>query len=54
LFEKGLLLRAITQAYRAAGFGDIIAILGKDGETVQIVGSQRIPYSDEQVVRGLM
>jgi UDP-N-acetylmuramoyl-L-alanyl-D-glutamate--2,6-diaminopimelate ligase len=46
--------RAIAQAYALAGAGDIIAILGKGGETVQIVGKQRLAYSDERVVRGLM
>ncbi len=46
--------QAILRAYESCQAGDIIAILGKGGETVQIIGKQRLPYSDEQVVRELM
>lgn len=46
--------QAIARAYAESGAGDIIAILGKGGETAQIIGVQRLPYSDEQVVRALM
>lgn len=45
---------AIRYAYDHSSSGDIIAILGKGGEEVQIIGHQRIPHSDELVVRELM
>lgn len=45
---------AIKYACEHSSAGDIIAILGKGGEEVQIIGTQRLPHSDELVVRELM
>ena len=41
---------AIFAAYKGAQTGDIIAVLGKSGELVQIIGDARVPHSDQQVV----
>lgn len=46
--------QAIRIAYEYSKAGDIIAIFGKGLEQVQIIGSNRIPYSDVAVVRSLM
>jgi len=46
--------RAIMYACQQIQEGDIVAILGKGGEHVQIIGTQRLPYSDEHVVKNVM
>lgn len=46
--------RAINSAYAGSQAGDIIAILGKGGELVQIMGNERIPHSDEQVINDII
>ncbi len=43
--------KAIRQAIRFAKPGDLVLIAGKGHETVQIVGSQRIPFDDREVAR---
>jgi len=45
---------AIAYACNHAQHGDIIAILGKGAETVQLCGNQRLPHSDLNVVQKLM
>jgi len=42
---------AIRIAIHAAGPGDIVLIAGKGHEDYQIIGDQRLPFSDHQVVR---
>jgi UDP-N-acetylmuramoyl-L-alanyl-D-glutamate--2,6-diaminopimelate ligase len=42
---------AIREAVRSSGEGDIILIAGKGHETYQEMGSERLPFSDEAVVR---
>lgn len=46
--------KAIRAAYSYTQEGDIIVMLGKGVETVQIIGQKRVPYSDVAVVRSLM
>lgn len=45
---------AIKIAFQESCSGDIIAILGKGNETVQLIGAQQIPHSDLGVVQSLM
>ncbi|MDQ6825011.1 MAG: UDP-N-acetylmuramoyl-L-alanyl-D-glutamate--2,6-diaminopimelate ligase, partial [Candidatus Eremiobacteraeota bacterium] len=42
---------AIQEAIRSAGAGDVVVIAGKGHEAYQIVGDDRIPYSDMQVAQ---
>ena len=42
---------AITQAIRRAQPGDVVLIAGKGHENYQLVGDERIPYSDLQVAQ---
>lgn len=42
---------AIARALAAAGPGDIVLIAGKGHEDYQIVGTERLPFSDHAVVR---
>ena len=42
--------KAIHLALEATGFGDVVMLLGKGHETVQIIGDQRVPHSDYAVV----
>ena len=46
--------RAITLAVGMARQGDRILIAGKGHEEYQIVSDQKIPFSDEAVVRRLL
>lgn len=46
--------QAIRLAYEYSKAGDVIAIFGKSLEQVQIIGFDRVPYSDVAVVRSLM
>ena len=43
--------RAIETAMREAGAQDLVIIAGKGHEKIQIVGDQRLPFSDHFVVR---
>lgn len=45
---------AIEEAYKRSLNNDIIAILGKGNEQYQIIGDIKIPFSDKEVVRGLI
>jgi UDP-N-acetylmuramoyl-L-alanyl-D-glutamate--2,6-diaminopimelate ligase len=38
--------RAIHETIGAAGPGDVVALLGKGAETTQIIGTERLPFSD--------
>ena len=42
---------AIRMAYERAGTGAIIALLGKGREEYQWIGRQKVPWSDQEVVR---
>jgi UDP-N-acetylmuramoyl-L-alanyl-D-glutamate--2,6-diaminopimelate ligase len=42
---------AIETAMREAGEQDLVIIAGKGHEKIQIVGDQRLPFSDHYVVR---
>lgn len=43
--------RAIAWALRSARAGDAVLIAGKGHETEQIVGTERIPFDDREIVR---
>ena len=45
---------AIEFAIRQADSGDLVLIAGKGHETTQVVGSERIPFSDQTVVANLL
>ena len=45
--------QAITWALRHAGEQDIVLIAGKGHETVQLVGSRSVPFSDRERVRAI-
>jgi len=45
---------AICSAISAARPGDLVLIAGKGHESVQIVGSARLPFSDQQVARAAL
>ena len=47
-------LAAIEFALSAAGADDLVAILGKGHEIEQIIGHQRYPFSDRQVVQRIL
>jgi len=44
---------AIRTATENCGPGDVVLIAGKGHETVQIIGTERLPYSDREVAAGL-
>ncbi|MCS7253620.1 MAG: UDP-N-acetylmuramoyl-L-alanyl-D-glutamate--2,6-diaminopimelate ligase [Armatimonadota bacterium] len=46
--------KAISKAIEMAQDGDIVLIAGKGHETYQIVGHQRIPFDDGEVVREIL
>jgi UDP-N-acetylmuramoyl-L-alanyl-D-glutamate--2,6-diaminopimelate ligase len=41
--------RAIVESVAGAEAGDVVLIAGKGHETVQVVGSRRLPFDDRQV-----
>lgn len=43
--------QAIRMAYDCAGAGGIIALLGKGREEYQWIGRQKVPFSDQEIVR---
>ena len=45
---------AIMTALTESGRGDLVLIAGKGHETEQVIGDQRLPFSDEAVVRRWM
>ncbi len=45
---------AIARALSLARAGDAVMIAGKGHETVQIIGTERLPFDDRQVVRELL
>lgn len=45
---------AIREAVRSSGEGDIVLIAGKGHETYQILGDQRIPFSDEEAAKAAL
>jgi UDP-N-acetylmuramoyl-L-alanyl-D-glutamate--2,6-diaminopimelate ligase len=45
---------AIGFAIRQADSGDLVLVAGKGHETTQVVGSERIPFSDRTVVANLL
>mgnify|MGYP000899206091 CR=1 FL=1 len=45
---------AIEFAMRQADSGDLVLVAGKGHETMQIVGAERIPFSDRTVVANLL
>ena len=45
---------AIGFAIRQAKSGDLVLVAGKGHETTQIVGSERMPFSDRTVVANLL
>lgn len=53
--QQALVIRdrhaAIVRALTAAGSGDLVLIAGKGHEDYQIIGAQRLPFSDHAVVR---
>jgi UDP-N-acetylmuramoyl-L-alanyl-D-glutamate--2,6-diaminopimelate ligase len=52
--EIGDRAEAILAGSRLLGAGDLLLIAGKGHETGQIVGDKVIPFSDHEVVRGLL
>ncbi|MGB5443692.1 MAG: UDP-N-acetylmuramoyl-L-alanyl-D-glutamate--2,6-diaminopimelate ligase [Gammaproteobacteria bacterium] len=45
---------AITRAMQQAGPDDLVLIAGKGHETVQIIGTRAVPFSDRERVRALL
>jgi UDP-N-acetylmuramoyl-L-alanyl-D-glutamate--2,6-diaminopimelate ligase len=45
---------AITRAITGSGPGDIVLVAGKGHETFQEVAGQKLPFSDEAVVRAAL
>jgi UDP-N-acetylmuramoyl-L-alanyl-D-glutamate--2,6-diaminopimelate ligase len=52
--EIGDRAEAILAGSRLLGAGDLLLVAGKGHETGQIVGDRVIPFSDHEVVRGLL
>jgi UDP-N-acetylmuramoyl-L-alanyl-D-glutamate--2,6-diaminopimelate ligase len=52
--EIGDRAEAILAGSRLLGAGDLLLVAGKGHETGQIVGDKVIPFSDHEVVRGLL
>jgi UDP-N-acetylmuramoyl-L-alanyl-D-glutamate--2,6-diaminopimelate ligase len=52
--EIGDRAEAILAGSRLLGTGDVLLVAGKGHETGQIVGDKVIPFSDHEVVRGLL
>lgn len=46
--------QAIAGAVRQAGAGDVVLVAGKGHEEYQLIGAQRIPYSDRREVSALV
>ncbi len=46
--------QAIAHAIDSAGAGDVVLVAGKGHETEQLVGDQRLPFSDRQTVAHLI
>jgi UDP-N-acetylmuramoyl-L-alanyl-D-glutamate--2,6-diaminopimelate ligase len=46
--------RAIREAIAMLCPGDVLCVAGKGHETGQIVGGQRLEFSDHEVVRGVL
>jgi UDP-N-acetylmuramoyl-L-alanyl-D-glutamate--2,6-diaminopimelate ligase len=46
--------QAIAQALESAAAGDVVLVAGKGHETYQIVGTESLHFSDQQVVRELL
>jgi UDP-N-acetylmuramoyl-L-alanyl-D-glutamate--2,6-diaminopimelate ligase len=44
---------AIRAAYAATAPGDILVVAGKGHEDYQIVGLEKLPFSDQEILRGL-
>ena len=42
--------RAITRAMQEAGPDDVVLVAGKGHETVQIIGTRALPFSDRERV----
>jgi UDP-N-acetylmuramoyl-L-alanyl-D-glutamate--2,6-diaminopimelate ligase len=49
--DRGL---AIELAIHSAGIDDVVLIAGKGHEDYQIVGSERLPFSDQQQARAII
>ena len=45
---------AIRFAIHQADSGDLVLVAGKGHETTQVVGSDRVPFSDQTVVANLL
>jgi UDP-N-acetylmuramoyl-L-alanyl-D-glutamate--2,6-diaminopimelate ligase len=45
---------AIAKALSLAQPGDLVLILGKGAEQLQIIGSKKIPWDDRKVVREIL
>jgi UDP-N-acetylmuramoyl-L-alanyl-D-glutamate--2,6-diaminopimelate ligase len=52
--EIGDRAEAIKAGARLLGTGDLLLIAGKGHETGQIIGSTVVPFSDHDVVRGVL
>ena len=46
--------KAIAQTLTQAAPGDVVLVAGKGHEDYQIVGTERRPFSDRSLVRGLV
>jgi len=46
--------KAIAETIRKAGKNDVILVAGKGHETYQEIAGRRVPFSDRDVVRGIM
>jgi UDP-N-acetylmuramyl tripeptide synthase len=52
--EIGDRATAIREAIAMLGDGDILCVAGKGHETGQIIGSKKLEFSDQAVIRGLL
>jgi UDP-N-acetylmuramoyl-L-alanyl-D-glutamate--2,6-diaminopimelate ligase len=46
--------RAIAAAIAAAGPGDTVLLAGKGHETYQVIGTEKVPFDEREIVRGLV